>query len=116
MASGDAELAVVAGDTEALRVVGLSSGNAGTGPDEIRFGLRLQHGRVEVRESGVYKAERAIASRDVLRVTVKAGRVSYSDNGTVFYASVTPPIYPLLVDTSLFDLGATLAGVTLAHP
>jgi hypothetical protein len=116
VSSGDAELAVVAGDPEALRVIGLSSGNAGTSADEIQFGLRLQHGRVEVRERGAYKAERAIASGDVLRVTARAGVVSYSVNGSAFYSSAAAPVYPLLVDTALFDVGATLSGVTLARP
>ncbi|HEV8396074.1 MAG TPA: hypothetical protein VGQ37_17460 [Vicinamibacterales bacterium] len=116
IASGDGELSLVAGDTQALRVIGLSSGNAGTGPAEIRFGLRLQDGRVEVREQGAYKAERAIAAGDLLKVTVRAGTVSYSVGGTVFYTSTAAPVYPLLVDTSLFDLGASLSAVTLAHP
>ena len=76
----------------------------------------MQNGRVEVRERGVYKSERAIAAGDVLRVTVRAGAVTYSINGTVFYMSTVPPVYPLLVDTSLYDLGATLTAVTLARP
>ena len=114
--AGDAELAVVAADTEALRVIGLSTGNPGTSAEEIQFGLRLQHGRVEVRERGVYKAEHAIASGDVLRVTARAGVVSYSLNGSAFYSSTAAPAYPLLVDAALFDVGATLDGVTLARP
>ena len=114
--SGDGELSLTAGDTQMLRFVGLSSGNGGTRPEEMSFGLRLQDGRVEVREKGVYKAERPIGGSDVLRVTVRAGAVSYSVNGTVFYTSAAAPGYPMLVDTSLFDLGATLTGVTLAHP
>ena len=113
--SGDGELAFVASNTQTLRVVGLSTGNTGTGAEEIRFGLRVQNGRVEVREKGAYKAERAIASGDVLRVTVRAGKVAYSANGTVFYASAEPPVYPLLVDTSLLDAGATLTSVTIAR-
>jgi hypothetical protein len=32
----------------------------------------------------------------------------------VFYTSTAAPVSPLLVDTSLFDLGATLTSVTLA--
>jgi len=47
---------------------------------------------------------------------VRAGTVSYSVNGAVFYTSAVAPTYPLLVDTSLLDLGASLSGVTLAHP
>jgi hypothetical protein len=112
--SGDGEMSVVASDTQALRVIGLGSGNAGTGPAEILFGLRVEKGRVEVRERGVYKSDRAVAAGDVLRITVRAGTVRYSVNGSVFYTSAAQPVYPLLVDTSLFDLGAALTSVTLA--
>jgi hypothetical protein len=112
--SGDGEVSVVASETQTLRLIGLSAGNAGTGPEEILFGLRLQDGRVEVREKGAYKSERAIAAGDVLRIAVRAGTVSYSVNGSVFYTSTAKPVYPLLVDTSLFDVGAALSAVTLA--
>ncbi|HET9268782.1 MAG TPA: hypothetical protein VFO31_11490 [Vicinamibacterales bacterium] len=116
IASGDGELTFVAGDTQALRVIGLSSGNTGTAPEEIDFGLRVQNGRVEVREKGAYKAERALGADDVLNVTLRAGTVSYLVNGTAFYTSATKPSYPLLVDTSLFDMGGAFTSVTLARP
>jgi hypothetical protein len=112
--SSGGELAFGAGETQALRVIGLGTGSKGTAPEEIVFGLRLQNGRVEVRERGVYKSERAIAAGDVLRITVRSGTVTYSVNGSVFYTSTAAPAYPLLVDTSLFDLGATLTSVTIA--
>jgi len=114
--SGNVEMAFTAADTQKLRVIGLSTGNTGTGPDEIRFGLRLQSGRVEVREKGAYRAERAVAAGDALKVSVRSGVVSYSVNGTAFYTSAVAPSYPLLVDTSFYDLGATLTAVTLARP
>ena len=116
IASGDGELTFVAGDTQALRVIGLSNGNTGTAPEEIVFGLRVQDGRVEVREKGAYKAERALGAGDVLSVTLRAGTVSYLLNGTAFYTSATEPSYPLLVDTSLSDMGGTFTSVTLARP
>ena len=114
--AGDGEVALVVGDTQALRFIGLGPGSAGTGPQEIAFGLRLQDGRVEAREGGLYKAERAIGNGDTLRVTVRGGTVIYSVNGAAFYTSAVPPSYPLRVDTSLYDLGATLTAVTLARP
>jgi len=116
IASGDGELAFVPGDTQALRVIGLGSGNAGTSAEEILFGMRVQDGRVEVREKGAYRAERAITGGDTLRITVRAGSVSYSVNGAVIFTSAVAPAYPLLVDTSLFDMGASLSAVTLARP
>ena len=52
----------------------------------------------------------------MLQVTLRAGTVSYLVNGTAFYTSATEPSYPLLVDTSLFDMGGTFTSVTLARP
>src|SRR4029078_9990952 len=72
IAAGDGELAFVPGDTQALRAIGLGSGNTGTSPEEILFGMRLQDGRVEVREKGAYRTERAITGGDTLRITVRA--------------------------------------------
>ena len=95
-------------------LIGLSNGNTGTGPSEIKFALRLQNGSAEVREGGLYKAETSFMAGDVLKVAVVGGAVTYSKNGTVFYTSATKPAYPLLVDTSLFDLAATLSSAMIS--
>ena len=50
---------------------------------------------------------------DTLRVAVVGGVVKYSRNGTVFYTSTKTPVYPLLVDTALYSLNATLKSVVL---
>jgi hypothetical protein len=39
---------------------------------------------------------------------VGGGVVKYSKNATVFYTSTQTRVYPLLVDTCLYTLGATL--------
>ena len=78
------------------------------------FAFRLQAGTVEVREAGVYKSELPFVSGDTLRVSLVQGAVSYSKNGSVFYTSTTPAVYPLLVDTALYDFDATLADVVIA--
>ena len=44
----------------------------------------------------------------MLRVAVVGGVVKYSKNGVVFYTSTKVPVYPLLVDTALYSVGATL--------
>jgi hypothetical protein len=111
--SGDGALAFSTTDTGTLRFIGLSSGNAGTSATEIRFALRLQGGRAEVRESGAYRSEIAFGAGDTLKVSVEGGQVKYSRNGTVFYTSAATPTYPLLVDTALYDLNATLSNASL---
>ena len=98
-----------------LRFIGLSSGNGGTNPSEIRFALRLQGGNAEVRESGAYRAETRFAASDTLRIAYVGGTVQYSKNGNVFYTSGTGPVYPAIVDTTLFDDNATVWNVMIAQ-
>ena len=101
--------------TFTLRFIGFSTGSTGTSPDRIAAGLRLQAGRAEVRESGVYRSEIAVNTGDILRITVGGGSVKYSKNGTVFYTSTSQPAYPLVINTSLLDLGATIKNATIGQ-
>jgi hypothetical protein len=73
----------------------------------------MQGGWAEARESGVYKADTSFSTGDVLRVAVSGGKVRYSKNGAVFYTSTSTPAYPLLVDTSLSDLNATITNAVI---
>lgn len=111
ISSGDGFLSFSTTESNTLRFVGLSSGNSGTGGAEIKFALRLQGGRAEVRESGTYKTEVSFAAGDTLKVAVEGGKVKYSKNGSVFYTSAAAPAYPLLVDTSFYDLSAGIVNV-----
>jgi hypothetical protein len=40
--------------------------------------------------------------------------VKYLKNGTVFYTSVAAPTYPLLVDSSLYTVGATFTNTVIS--
>ena len=68
------------------------------------------------RFGAAYKAETQIAPGDTLRIAVMQGAVTYSKNSAVFYASTTRTSYPLLVNATLFDLGATLMHAVIATP
>jgi hypothetical protein len=114
ISSGNGAVSFGASNTPTLRFIGLGSGNPGTAPAEITFALRLQGGTAEVREAGLYKSEVSFAAGDVLKIAVDGGAVTYSKNGTVFYTSQATPGYPLVVDTSLFDLDATLSSVMIS--
>jgi hypothetical protein len=114
--TGNGYLEFSVAETDTLRFIGFSTGNTGTSPDSIAAALRLQAGRAEVREGGVYKSEIAVTTGDVLRVAVGGGSVKYSKNGAVFYTSNAQPAYPLVINTSLFDLGATITNVTIGKP
>jgi hypothetical protein len=115
IASGTGYLEFSVSETDTLRFIGFSTGSTGTSPDRIAAGLRLQAGRAEVRESGVYRSEIAVTTGDILGITVGGGSVKYSKNGTVFYTGSSQPAYPLVVNTSLLDLGATIRNVTIGQ-
>jgi hypothetical protein len=112
--SGDGYVEFTVTENAKLRFVGLSSGNNGTSPDEIKFALRLQGGVAEVRESGAYRSDVRFAAGDTFRVAISGGKVQYSKNGSVFYTSSSAPSYPALVDTSLLDDGAEVWNARMA--
>jgi len=100
-------------ESDTLRFLGLTSGSAGTDASDLRYALRLQGGRAEVRESGVYKTEIAAASGDTLGIAIAGGTVQYSKNGAVFYTSATPASSSMTVKATLYDLNATITNVTV---
>ena len=111
--SGDGGVQFTASDVDALRFVGLGSGASGNNPAAIAFALRLQGGVAEVRELGVYRSDIRVSPGDVLQVAVAGGAVKFSRNGSVFYTSGAAPQYPLVVDTSIFDLNSTISNVMI---
>ena len=40
--------------------------------------------------------------------------MQYSKNGAVFYTSAVAPTYPLQVDSSLYDLNATITNAVIS--
>ena len=94
--------------------VGLSVGNPGTGGSEIMFGLRFYPGYVEVREGGAYKADWALTAGATHKVAVDGGVVKYYQAGALKYTSAKAPIYPLLVDTSLNNVGGSIQNAVMA--
>ena len=111
--NGSVEFTVTGG---ASATVGLSHGNAGTSASEIAYGLRFFPGYVEVRESGVYKADWTLIAGAVHKVAVEGGLVKYFQNGALKYTSAVAPTYPLLVDATLDTLGDAVqnAVITIA--
>jgi hypothetical protein len=109
---GDGYVQFTASEGDTLRFIGLTSGSSGTDAGDIKYALRLQAGRAEVRESGAYKSEIAVAPGDTLRITVAGGSVQYSKNGAVFFTS-TASGSSFVVKTSFYDLGATINNATI---
>ena len=106
--SGGGAIQVTASEIATSRTFGLSVGNSGTSSDEIRFGIRLRAGYAQVRESGVYRTDVTFVSGDRFEVRLSGGVVRYFKNGTNFYTSSRSVSYPMLVDSSLSTVEATL--------
>jgi len=115
IASGDGYVEFTASETTTYRSIGLSNGNTNTSLSDIDFAIILNPGVwASVREQGVWKADIQYSPGAVFRVAVVGGRVQYSKNGVVFYTSAAVPTYPLLVDTSLWSLNATITNAVIS--
>jgi hypothetical protein len=116
IASGDGYVEFTI-STGAYVTVGLSTGNTGTGANEITFGLKFYSGSpsfVEVRESGVYKWDWAAVAGAVYRIAVEGGVVKYSQNGVLKYTSAVAPTYPLLLDAALGSVGGAVQSAVIS--
>ena len=113
--SGDGYVEFTASETTTNRLLGLSNGNTDASYPDVDFGIALgSGGPIYVFEKGVNRGSfGTYQSGNVFRVAVVGGIVKYSKNGTVFYTSTQTQTYPLLVDTWLYTLGATLNSVVI---
>ena len=107
-------------ETNKERYLGLTKDFAGTTHTTIDFALHLTslpyRGATvaEVRENDVYKSETGYQPNDVFRIAVENGAIKYYRNGNCFYTSENKPSYPLVVDCSMLQIGATVADVYIA--
>jgi hypothetical protein len=114
--SGDGYVEFTASETTTYRGAGLSNGNTDTRLSDIDFAILLTTGaRAEVHEAGVWKSDTSYTTGALFRVAVVGGRVQYSKNGVVFYTSAAMPTYPLLVDSTLWSLNATITNAVIAN-
>lgn len=94
---------------------GLSNGSTDNTRDDIDFAIARAGGvAAEVRENGIYKAETLFDGAAVFRVEVVNGVVQYKKNGTVFYTSTKVPTYPLLLDTWIGTLNASVSNAVIS--
>jgi hypothetical protein len=70
-------------------------------------------GSFEIRESNVYRTEGSYTATDVFTVAVEAGVVKYYKNNALVYTSRVGVTAPLVVDTSMSTVGATISNVVL---
>lgn len=116
LSEGDGYVEFTVGEAGTFWLAGLGHGNADTTFGDIDFAFRFNGaGWADVLESGVYQSggDTPYAAGDVFRVAVKGGRVQYFRNGVFLRESQQAPPYPLLLDTSLGSLGATIRNARL---
>jgi hypothetical protein len=112
--SGDGFVQVVASETTTARIFGLGVGNTNAGYADIEFGLYLNNSTLQVYEAGVSRGSYgSFATGDILQVSLEGGFVRYKKNNTVLYTSAVTATYPMLADTALSSVGATLTSVAL---
>ncbi|HKG46248.1 MAG TPA: hypothetical protein VKB02_05950, partial [Pyrinomonadaceae bacterium] len=116
--SGDGYVEFTASETNLARMCGLGNSDSGQNYTDIEYAIQLTASDgtngVWIFESGTLRGNFGTYSAgDKFRVAVEGGVVKYKKNGTVLYTSSVTPTYPLLVDTSLYSTGSTVANVVL---
>jgi hypothetical protein len=108
--NGDGYVEFTTGENTTNKFAGLSNGNATTNYTEIDYAFYLQaNGFVRIYENGVQRLVLGTYTPgDTFRIDVIGGQVSYRMRGQLVYQSTIAPTLPLLLDTSLYSIGATV--------
>lgn len=101
-------------ETDKQRYAGLSVKRKGASAGQIEYAMALQAGYAEVREKGAYRADIAIRTGDVLRISVQQGIVEYARNGEVFYTSGEASATALYGTASLLSRRSTIKDALIA--
>jgi hypothetical protein len=104
------------GELNTMWMAGLSHGDDDTTYADIDFGFRFNGaGSADVLENGIYAGgDTTYAAGDVFRISVANGRIQYSKNGQYLLESARTPQLPLLLDSSLLSVGATINDAVIA--
>jgi hypothetical protein len=116
--SGDGFVQFTVGETDTLWAAGLSHGDTDTSYGDIDFAFFFNgSGWAAAYENGVYQGgDTLYAAGDVFQVAVVGGKIQYIRNGVVLYTSQKAPQYPLILDTSLLTVGATIRNAQIGIP
>ncbi|MDI3286908.1 peptidoglycan DD-metalloendopeptidase family protein [Polyangium sp. 15x6] len=108
--AGDGFVELSTGETDRDKMAGLSHGDDHQSFGDIDDAFYLRgDGAFDIYEQGYSQGTfGTYQPGDALRVEVHDGVVRYRKNGLVLHTSTTPPTYPLVLDTSLANAGATI--------
>lgn len=81
------------------------------------FNIWGTNGDFEIREGwgNLRYAGTGATANDVFRIAVESGVVKYYRNGTLLYTSGVAPTYPLVLDTALSAMGATVHNAVISN-
>ena len=92
-------------------LAGLSHNDGAPRFNDIDFAIRFNGaGRADVMEHGAYQPGSDVTYRPggLFRIVVSGDRVQYLQNGRVMFVSAQRPRYPLVAETSLGTVGASI--------
>lgn len=94
------------------QIVGLGRDTTASTSYAIDYGFSFwEGGTFEIREANLYRDEGTYCATDVFKVAVEAGVVKYYKNDALVYTSKVIATGPLVVDTSMSSVGATVSNV-----
>lgn len=118
--SGDGYVEFTIGETNTFFLAGMTHGNTGTTYCDIDFAFRFNGGGwADVLQNCSYQGgDTPYAAGDVFRIAVAGNKVQFIRNGSVLLEQERTLQYPLLLDTALGSVGATLhnAHVVVSPP
>ena len=114
--SADGYVEFTVGELNTMWMAGLSHGNDDTTYADIDFGFRFNGaGGADILENGIYAGgDTPYAPGDMFRVAIANGRVQYSRNGHYLMESSRAPQLPLLLDSSMLSVGASIRDAVMA--
>jgi hypothetical protein len=113
--TGDGYVEFSTAENDVGKMCGLSHTSANQNYTEIDYAISLGGGNLlRVYENGVLKAGFGnYTPGQRFRVAVEGGVVKYYRDGMLFYTSTVAPVFPLLVDSSLYATGATITDAVI---
>lgn len=113
IASGDCFVEFSTAESTTGKALGLSHGDDSQSFNDIDFDLVLgANKKVYVYEGALLRGQfGTYIANDVFRVERVGTVVNFRRNGMLLFSTVTPAVFPLVVDAALFSPNATITGV-----